>query len=98
MMGSMDVHSVADCMWGALGIYWLWSARQRRKVQVSEAQSLTELKLQIEPRPDCTDANALAAVLEKSFQTQFSLRVPVTVMPPGSLPRFEMKAKRWVRI
>jgi protein-S-isoprenylcysteine O-methyltransferase Ste14 len=47
MIGSMDVHSVADCMWGALGIYWLWSARQRRKVQVSEAHGFRVLRLAI---------------------------------------------------
>jgi hypothetical protein len=26
----------------------------------------------------------------------FPLRIPVSVLPAGSLPRFEMKAKRWV--
>jgi hypothetical protein len=35
--------------------------------------------------------------LEKRFQASFSLRVPVTAVPPGTLPRFEMKAKRWIR-
>jgi hypothetical protein len=27
----------------------------------------------------------------------FSLRIPVVVVPGGGLPRFEMKAHRWVR-
>jgi hypothetical protein len=30
-------------------------------------------------------------------RSAFSLRVPVTICPPGALPRFEMKARRWVR-
>lgn len=68
------------------------------QVQVSNAQSLTELNLQIEPRPDCNDPATLAAKLEKHFLTQFTLRVPVTIVPPGTLPRFEMKAKRWVKV
>ncbi|MDB6021049.1 MAG: Phenylacetate-coenzyme ligase [Pedosphaera sp.] len=68
------------------------------QMQVSTAQSLTDLRLQIEPRLDCADVAALVAKLEKSFQTQFALRVPVGVVTAGSLPRFEMKAKRWVKI
>ncbi len=68
------------------------------QVRVSTVQALTELSLQIEPKPECADVAGLVSKLEKSFQTQFALRVPVTAMPCGSLPRFEMKAKRWVRI
>lgn len=67
------------------------------QVQVSAGQSLVELNLQIEPKPECADVTGLVEKLEKRFQTQFALRVPVTVVAPGSLPRFEMKAKRWVR-
>jgi phenylacetate-coenzyme A ligase PaaK-like adenylate-forming protein len=34
--------------------------------------------------------------LAKSFQETLALRVPVKLVEPGSLPRFELKAKRWV--
>jgi phenylacetate-coenzyme A ligase PaaK-like adenylate-forming protein len=27
---------------------------------------------------------------------QLGIRLPVEVVPPGSLPRYELKAKRWV--
>jgi hypothetical protein len=27
----------------------------------------------------------------------FALRIPVVLVPSGNLPRFEMKANRWVR-
>jgi phenylacetate-CoA ligase len=67
------------------------------RVRVNTERALAELSVQIEPGPDCRDAAALAAQLEKSFQTQFALRVPVTAVAPGELPRFEMKARRWVR-
>ncbi len=67
------------------------------QVQVSTARALTELSLRIEPRPECADVAALVAGLEKKFQANFALRVPVSAVPPGTLPRFEMKAKRWVR-
>lgn len=67
------------------------------QVQVSTIRALTELSLRIEPHPGCQDVSSLVAGLEKKFQASFSLRVPVSAVPPGTLPRFEMKAKRWVR-
>ena len=67
------------------------------RVRVSTAQALTELSLQIEPAPGHPDIAALVNELEKRFHTQFALRVPVTTVPPGTLPRFELKAQRWVR-
>ena len=67
------------------------------QVRVSTSQAMAELSVQIEPAPDCADVAGLIAKLEKQFQTQFALRVPVTKVPPGALPRFEMKAKRWTR-
>ena len=50
----------------------------------------------IEPAADCADAAALVRKLESSFQTALALRVPIQLVPLGTLPRFEMKAKRWV--
>lgn len=68
------------------------------QVQVGTVNSLTELSVRIEPHSDYADADSLAASLEKTFHKQFALRVPVSKVPPGTLPRFEMKAKRWVKI
>jgi len=68
------------------------------QVEVSNARSLTELIVQIEPRPGCPDPSALVKRLEKSFEDAFALRVPVKTVPTGTLPRFEMKAKRWIKI
>ncbi len=66
------------------------------QVTVDRVNSLTELSVRIEPAPDCADAAGVAKRLEKVFQDTFALRVPVTTVPPGTLLRFEMKAKRWV--
>jgi len=33
--------------------------------------------------------------LEKRFREVFSMRIPVRAVLPGSLPEFEVKAKRW---
>jgi hypothetical protein len=53
---------------------------------------MTELAIDIE-----SDDASAARDLESSLRDALSLRIPVVVVPPGSLPRFEMKAKRWVR-
>jgi len=68
------------------------------QVTVNNAHALTELSIQIEPAPVCPDPAALVKRLEKSFEDAFALRVPVKTVPAGTLPRFEMKAKRWTKI
>lgn len=67
------------------------------RVNVSANQALAELSLEIEPRPDCRDVTALIRKLERDFETAFALRVPITTVPFGTLPRFEMKGQRWLR-
>jgi phenylacetate-CoA ligase len=67
------------------------------QVRVSETESLLEISIEVEPRPGCTDVDALVNRLVKTFETSFALRIPVSAVPAGSLPRFEMKARRWVR-
>lgn len=67
------------------------------QVLVDTASTLTEIALKVEPLPIVSDVAALAHELESALQTAFNLRIPVAVVPQGSLPRFEMKAQRWVR-
>lgn len=64
------------------------------QIEVDKTKALAELHLQVEPVD--ADANAdLANEIHAAIQHTFHLRVPVTIVPTGSLPRFEMKAKRW---
>jgi phenylacetate-CoA ligase len=65
------------------------------RVDVDGSRSLTEIKLNVEPQADCQEPAALGARVQETLQRVFNLRVPVTLAPSGSLPRFEMKAKRW---
>ena len=67
------------------------------QVTVTSRESLAELSVRVEPTAGCADPDALIRQLEKTFHDVFVLRVPVTALPAGSLPRFEMKAKRWVK-
>ncbi|WP_193211732.1 phenylacetate--CoA ligase family protein [Luteolibacter marinus] len=59
------------------------------QVEIDQRSALTELALQVEA-PD-----ELAAALAQKLRSTFSLRIPVTPVAPGSLPAFEVKAKRW---
>ncbi|HYE31860.1 MAG TPA: AMP-binding protein [Methylomirabilota bacterium] len=66
------------------------------QARIRSVASLPELELSIETTS--TDlAKELTARLQRSFQDRLALRVPVQVVEQGSLPRFEMKARRWVR-
>ena len=42
-------------------------------------------------------SESVASTLEAAFERAFSLRIPVTELPHGSLPRFDFKARRWTR-
>lgn len=66
------------------------------RVTVTRAGALAELRVEVEPLPG-TDGAALAAMLGEDFQSALALRVPVQAAAPGTLPRFEHKARRWVR-
>jgi len=66
------------------------------RVHVSTAEALTEMRVEIEPVVGAV-APALGIQLEQLFHKAFALRVPVSVVPAGTLPRFEMKAVRWVK-
>lgn len=67
------------------------------RVEIRERQSLPELHVAVEPLGSVSDTAALARRVEAEFKARLSLRVPVTIAACGVLPRFELKAKRWVR-
>jgi phenylacetate-CoA ligase len=65
------------------------------QARVTAKGALAELHLVIEPMREVKDVAALVAALEKKLQTTLNLRIPVT--SGSSLPRAELKARRWVR-
>ena len=68
------------------------------RVLLNNRRALAEVSLEAEPVPSCPNCGALQRRLEQTLQTALSLRIPVRLVPPGSLPRFEMKARRWTRL
>lgn len=67
------------------------------QVHLSTVASMAELRLEIEPYAWCQDTRALGQQVENALQTALNLRIPVSVTHPGALPRYEMKAQRWIR-
>ena len=67
------------------------------RVRLDCREALRELSLEVEACRE-HESGDLAARLQEAVQTALNLRVPVQVMPSGSLPRFEMKAQRWIKV
>ena len=67
------------------------------RVHVHTDGAMNELSVEVEPADDVNDAAALCERLAHALRDAFNLRIPVRAAAPGSLPRFEMKAKRWAR-
>lgn len=59
------------------------------QVEIDQRPALAEINLTVESSAET--ARALAGKLRSTF----TLRIPVTAVAPGTLPTFEVKAKRW---
>ena len=59
------------------------------QVEIDQRPALAEINLTIES----TEETAIA--LAQKLRSIFTLRIPVTAAAPGTLPTFEVKAKRW---
>ena len=68
------------------------------RVEVRTNHALPELRIQVEPDPQNEDAGRLTRRIEVALNNAFGLRIPVSSVPHGTLPRFEMKAQRWVKV
>jgi len=65
------------------------------RVETHVERALTEMSVQIEPAALCADEAALSHKVSAALQYAFGLRVAVSCVPAGTLPRFEAKARRW---
>jgi phenylacetate-CoA ligase len=64
------------------------------QVEQKKVDAMDELELRIELEP--TAAKDLVKQLETRLRDTFSMRIPVRVVE--SLPRYEFKSKRWVKV
>jgi phenylacetate-CoA ligase len=67
------------------------------RVEIDTGHPLPELRVLVEPSLECTDVAGMEKRLQAGLRTALGLRIAVTSVSRGELPRFEMKAQRWVR-
>lgn len=76
-----------------------FSQVEEYQVRGERKGALLELHLLVEPvaglRP--LQLRELKGQLESVLRDSLNLRFPVTVLRPGALPRFEFKARRWIK-
>ncbi len=65
------------------------------EVVVENQGAMSELSVTVEPSEACADVGALGKAVGDALRDALTLRVPVELAGPGTLPRYEMKAKRW---
>ena len=68
------------------------------RVEVDTRGTLCELQVQAEVSCDSVDRPKLERRLETELQSAFALRIPVSIVASGTLPRPEFKSSRWVRV
>jgi phenylacetate-CoA ligase len=65
------------------------------RIHVDHSGSLADLRIEVEPAAGC-DGDDLAEAVSRAVRDDLLFRVEVTAVPPGTLPRFELKARRLV--
>lgn len=68
------------------------------RVEVSARNAMSELKLILEPKPNPNAAHELAERVGQRVRERIGLRPQVEMVAPGSLPRFELKARRFFKL
>jgi phenylacetate-CoA ligase len=65
------------------------------QVREDWVNGMLELQLVVELSGGAPDRTA--AAIGSALHDALALRIPVQVFPPGSLPRFEFKSRRWIK-
>jgi phenylacetate-CoA ligase len=68
------------------------------RVEVSAQNAMSELKLILESHANDIAAHELAERVRQRVRECIGLRPQVETVAPGSLPRFELKAKRFFKV
>jgi phenylacetate-CoA ligase len=68
------------------------------RIEVSSSRSMAELRILLELSPATADAEHVVRQVAERLHDRLLLRVPCERVPAGSLPRFELKARRVVRV
>ena len=66
-------------------------------VEVNQSGPLAKVRLKLEPTPAVVDVNELAERVGRAMNDALSFKAEIEIVPCGSLPRFEMKSRRYVK-
>lgn len=72
-----------------------FAAEAEYRVIIDQRSTLTEICIQIELELTA-EADTIQNELQQAIAVSMSLRSQVQSIPPGTLPRYEMKAQRWI--
>jgi phenylacetate-CoA ligase len=67
------------------------------RVEIDRRGPLAELRITVEPVADA-DGDDLARRVQQALRDELLFRADVAAAPPASLPRFEMKGQRFVKL
>ena len=68
------------------------------RTTVDATKAMADIFIDVEFDTAVTDTESERRIIEDALRATLALRVPVQVVAAGSLPRFEMKARRWIRL
>ncbi|MCD8534431.1 MAG: AMP-binding protein [Verrucomicrobia bacterium] len=67
------------------------------QVNIDQSGAMTEISITVELQPQAEHETGIQSRIESALRNHFNLRIPVCMAPMNSLPRFEMKSRRWIR-
>lgn len=69
------------------------------RIELSTIKAMQHIRIEIEPIPalGTNEVASLAAQIGDTIKTRWHFQAEIVGVPPGSLPRFEMKARRFIR-
>ena len=67
------------------------------RIEAIQRRALTELKLTLEPGPENAFTAGLAERVSQKFRESIGIRPEIELVSPGTLPRFELKARRFIK-
>jgi len=68
------------------------------RVEISTREAMREIRLILEPAANQSQVEDLIERVSQSMRQRIGLRPTVETVSPGTLPRFELKAKRFFRL
>ena len=68
------------------------------RTTVDATKAMSDVFIDVEFDTAVTDTESERRIIEDALRATLALRVPVQVVAAGILPRFEMKARRWIRL